>query len=492
MPTQPEIQNKHTNDQLLELARKLLEQSGVDPNDFQNALTALDIAKKQNPANASTDKKNYKDKTLVYPDTEDAFIYKRGDTKRGIWYLRLSNKGKAIFKSLTTTNKETALVAARQMYFEITGKIDRGERLKSITTDELIAIWVKQLEGMVTDIPHQGIVPNVFKSKKYWLRNWSEYIHHLRLQDKPIDKIKPSATRGFATWLNERPKQTSKRTGARNREQINNNINEVNKMYHQVAIKDRYISTDDMPQIDRLKYKIDDTVKRDIPSKDDYQVFYKYLMNTYTTKKHNKEVDPRELEKRKIFKEFVLIIANSGIRPKELLGVMKSEISEVVGNTDSDDKDNIVIKIRRDNAKTGYERHVVCPVRHRLERVYASYRALGIKHEPSDPIFMNPNKGKYYKQPFGRMIMNNRLKQVLKASGLQEQLDKQNRSYSLYSFRHYFCYLRLLNNVPIHLLAKNMGTSVGNIESTYGHINTQLHADELTQGMKVASGTKET
>ena len=53
MPTQPEIQNKHTNDQLLELARKLLEQSGVDPNDFQNALTALDIAKKQNPGNFS-------------------------------------------------------------------------------------------------------------------------------------------------------------------------------------------------------------------------------------------------------------------------------------------------------------------------------------------------------------------------------------------------------------------------------------------------------
>ena len=81
------------------------------------------------------------------------------------------------------------------------------------------------------------------------------------------------------------------------------------------------------------------------------------------------------------------------------------------------------------------------------------------------------------------MIYNNRLKEVLRLSGLQEQLDREDRSLSLYSLRHYYCYLRLINKTEIHLLAKNMGTSVGNIESTYGHINTELHADELTKGM---------
>ena len=51
MPQQPEIQNKSSNDQLLEVAKKLLEQSGIDPNDFDAAISALNIAKQQAPNN---------------------------------------------------------------------------------------------------------------------------------------------------------------------------------------------------------------------------------------------------------------------------------------------------------------------------------------------------------------------------------------------------------------------------------------------------------
>jgi integrase len=259
-------------------------------------------------------------------------------------------------------------------------------------------------------------------------------------------------------------------------------------MYRQVAVKDRFISSDDIPQIDRLPYEIDDRVKRDIPTDSEYEMYYKYLINNYTTKKHNPDVDARELEKRKIFKEFVLMIANTGLRPKELLGVRKSEISELVGKTETDE--NLVITIRRENAKTGRQRQVISPVRKRLDRIYNAYRKIGIVHQPTDYIFLNPNKGKYFKESFGRMIMNNRLKDTLVASGLQEQLDKQDRSLSLYSFRHYYCYLRLIHKVPIHLLAENMGTSVNHIERTYGHINTQLHADVLTSGMGVLTRTE--
>ena len=489
MPQQPEIQNKSSNEQLLEVASKLLEQSGIDKDDFFAAISALRTAKEQNPNQTDTKKINYIDKTPVYDDV-DAFIYKRGDTKSGIWYFRIwdTKRKKAVFRSLKTTNKELALTTAKQLYRDIAGKIDRGERLKQITTDELIAIWIERLQSKVSTTPHRGIVPNTFKSKKYWLSNWSAYIKHLHLDKTPIDIIKPSATRGFCTWLDERPKQTSRRTGSRSREQINNNVNEVIKMYRQVAVKDRFISSDDIPQIDRLPYEIDDRVKRDIPTDSEYEMYYKYLINNYTTKKHNPDVDARELEKRKIFKEFVLMIANTGLRPKELLGVRKSEISELVGKTETDE--NLVITIRRENAKTGRQRQVISPVRKRLDRIYNAYRKIGIVHQPTDYIFLNPNKGKYFKESFGRMIMNNRLKDTLVASGLQEQLDKQDRSLSLYSFRHYYCYLRLIHKVPIHLLAENMGTSVNHIERTYGHINTQLHADVLTSGMGVLTRTE--
>ena len=94
MPQQPEIQNKSSNDQLLEVAKKLLEQSGIDPNDFDAAISALNIAKQQAPNNNEPKYTNYQDKTEIYPDVNDACIYKRGDTKSGIWYFRIWNSKK--------------------------------------------------------------------------------------------------------------------------------------------------------------------------------------------------------------------------------------------------------------------------------------------------------------------------------------------------------------------------------------------------------------
>ena len=86
--------------------------------------------------------------------------------------------------------------------------------------------------------------------------------------------------------------------------------------------------------------------------------------------------------------------------------------------------------------------------------------------------------------------MYQRLKETLVASGIQEELDKEGKSITPYSFRHFYAYLRLINKVPIHLLAKNMGTSVQKIESTYGHINTELHAEVLTKGQGIIKRTE--
>ena len=127
MPQQPEIQNKSNNDQLLEVAKKLLEQSGIDPNDFDAAISALNIAKQQAPNNNEPKYTNYQDKTEIYPDV-DACIYKRGDTKSGIWYFRIwnSKKKEPVFRSLRTKDKGQALMTARQMYRDIVGKIERN------------------------------------------------------------------------------------------------------------------------------------------------------------------------------------------------------------------------------------------------------------------------------------------------------------------------------------------------------------------------------
>ena len=164
--------------QLIDAAKQLLDAAGVNGDLFADALKTIQIAQEQSSSITNQVNKNYIDKTSIYEDTNDAFIYKRGDTVTGIWYFRIwdNKKKKAIFRSLKTTDKTKALATARTLYVEIKGKVQRGEILKQITTDELINLYIKYLETRVSKIPHNVITEGSFRSKKYLLKNWSDYI----------------------------------------------------------------------------------------------------------------------------------------------------------------------------------------------------------------------------------------------------------------------------------------------------------------------------
>ena len=56
------------------------------------------------------------------------------------------------------------------LYIDIKGKIERGERLKSITTMELVEEWEKKLRSQISEIPHTGLTPDSFKQKQFYLK----------------------------------------------------------------------------------------------------------------------------------------------------------------------------------------------------------------------------------------------------------------------------------------------------------------------------------
>jgi integrase len=86
--------------------------------------------------------------------------------------------------------------------------------------------------------------------------------------------------------------------------------------------------------------------------------------------------------------------------------------------------------------------------------------------------------------------MYQRLKRVLRDSGLMEEFEKRGESISLYSFRHqYACWRLRYGDVPIYLLAKQMGTSIQKIESTYGHIEVEQQVDKITKAQSVIRKT---
>ena len=488
-PNEPEITNHKPvtdNSVILNAVNALLSSAGFNKDELNIALDAIKNAKEQSLVDKKQENTFWLDKTFIYPDINDCFIYKRATSVSGKWYLRIYDEknNKPVVRSLKTTDKNKAIATARVMYMELRGKIDRNEKLQQITAEELIQKYEKTLIAKISDIPMSGgITPDHYKVKRYHLRTWREFLTINNLINKPLDKIQPSQSKNFGLWLLNKPKQTATHKQGRSIEVINDTINEIVRMYYQIA-KGNYLTESQLPILDRLKQRPDDSFKRDILTEVQYEKFWKYLRHKYCAKKHNKDIDDAELLKRKIFTEFIMIIANVGFRSKELLGLKVGEISEGEGWDAKKKKSHIVMKVRKENSKTGKGRLCVAPVRERVEKVIKHYKDLGIKLDKSDYLFMNPTSKT--RKNYGRMIMYKRLKKVFNDSGLQKEFDAENKLVSIYSFRHqYACWRLRFGDVPIHLLAKQMGTSVSKIESTYGHIMVLEQADQITKNQEI-------
>ena len=479
----------------LEALSSLLADAGLDASDLLTAITTLATAKKvvKETEQKKGNRKNVLNKELVYPD-EKAIIYQRGDIKSNTYYFRMydSISKKQYVKSLDTTDRVVALSTARSIFQEVQGKIDRNERITSITTKELVKIHLKSIERKLTDTPHLGVTPDSLRLKRYYLEKWEQYISHLGYEKTAIDRIPRQRLRDYGIWFYELPKENGKSHIPRSTEQINNSIGEILRMYKKTAYEDRYISLEQIPRLERLKEGRDTSYKRDIFTEEQYTKFWKYLEYTYIKGKKvddngDKVRDPlafrdkHELLKRTIFSKAIGILYNTGLRPKELLGLKWSEISTSSSDDEEAKKINYRIVVRPENAKTGKRRIIVAPVKKRFDIIRTCYKKMGIDIAPNDYVFQVPsNRLKAY----SRQQFYLRLQRVLKASGLEAELAEEGKKLSLYSSRHFFITMRLrYGKVPLYLLSKVVGSSVSNLTDVYGHIDTEIEAATITRNM---------
>jgi len=208
----------------------------------------------------------------------------------------------------------------------------------------------------------------------------------------------------------------------------------------------------------------------------EYDKFWRYMEYKYC---REKDVDATELCKRMIFAKTMIIHYNTGLRCKELLGL---RVNEIYPNPVEKDKNSeiMLVKIRKDNSKTGVGRILAAPIRSRVEKIKEMYKKLGIIHKPTDYLFINPSspQGKQYT----REMLSRRLRKVFKDSGLQEQFDTDGRTITAYSARHCWITWRLrYGDVPIALLARAAGTSISLIDKTYAHIAVEKQTKLLTR-----------
>lgn len=187
--------------------------------------------------------------------------------------------------------------------------------------------------------------------------------------------------------------------------------------------------------------------------------------------KQGRGISKTTLRDRVMLTNYVLILANTGLRVGEARGLRWRDIDSEP--TAEEGEVNIILHV---DGKTG-TREVVArtpDVKIYLERIWQLRmdELDGKKPEKDSYVFCHPdgNPIQSFKKGFSTM-----LDQV----GVEYDRDGDRRT--IYSLRHTYATFRLQEGVNHYVLARNMGTSVKMLEQYYGHTSNRAMADELTK-----------
>lgn len=182
---------------------------------------------------------------------------------------------------------------------------------------------------------------------------------------------------------------------------------------------------------------------------------------------------------REMLRDYVLILANTGMRVGEARKLKWRDIAEIGGSDGH--PPSIVFTV---SGKTG-KREVVATsadVKKYLKRLY-ELRKADLAEKESDKIDVDPDSF-IFCHPDGSTIgsFKKSFSTLLRSAGIE--YDGFGEPRTLYSLRHTYATFRLQHGVNHYSLAKNMGTSVAMIEQYYGHTTNADSAQELTKMSK--------
>ena len=173
-----------------------------------------------------------------------------------------------------------------------------------------------------------------------------------------------------------------------------------------------------------------------------------------------------------ILQQYVLILANCGVRLGELRNLTWNDIRRE--KYDDDDGNQTIRLILQVKGKTGI-REVVCNKGTEVffERLY-DYRKEELNAHPSPDTFVFCHQD-------GKPIVTMRKSFENLLDDLKLRTNSQGRNRTLYSLRHMYATFRLSEEVSPFLLAKQMGTSVEMLEEHYGQVVNRLVATQITK-----------
>jgi integrase len=369
-------------------------------------------------------------------------IFRRG----GKYHARIcTGPNQYLSRSLRTGNREIASKAGLRLYHQFMAKQELGLPLTSKTVnevlDEYVSFRTRQCQQGNTSA---GMLRQIVRNVRFW----REYAG-----PKPIIQLDNAALKDFVTWRRDYYASISKARLPRNAKRHPTDKEIVYNLMVMRAVLKWAHERGYMGSLPIPTYTFTAKKKRVRPAFEVRE--YRQLLQALLRWERACERDDL-LHTRQLLRDYVLILANSGMRVGEANSL---RVRDVLPFTDAWGRKNYRFIVR---GKTG-ERDVIP----RLSAIKPIERVLSRKAnaKPDDWFFAMRDGGKI-------ITLIDQFDKIIRMAGIER--NSAGDKYSLYSLRHFYAVMGLRSGIGVFDIARNMGTSIQMIQQYYGRQATPM------------------
>lgn len=367
------------------------------------------------------------------------------------WQARFKIAGRWHRVSTKTKNLIEAKDAARDQYIEAKYRAKLGVPVQSKRFKDVARLAVDRMQKSLAGGEGKKVYRDYIQAIDNYLIPFFGN-HH-------IDALAYPEIKRFSAWRTEKIGRELKAST------LNTHNSALNRIFDE-AVMHGYMAKSQVPV---LENKGRDAQRRPAFSLDEYEKLYRGLRRWAKQGRKGKSRAMREL-----LRDYVLILANTGIRSGTEAQNLRWRHVKVIK-----DNDQLYLEVSVDG-KTGRRQLIA---RHAcvtyLKRIHARCRDIAgidfdefLKSRSSDlPVFRLPD-GATTKN------LNQTFRAFLRHVGLLEDPDTGQKR-TLYSLRHMYATFRILKGIDLHVLSRQMGTSIPMLEKHYSHLEPRMMAREL-------------
>jgi len=363
----------------------------------------------------------------------------------GIWYVKIwiHEENKYYQKSLRTRDENYARSLAENEYVQIKAKRLNNQQIFSKTLYSVIDEWLEEIKKGVGISRTEGRY-NTIKSQTNWLKKF--------ISDKnvKIGDIEGSIFSNYYSWRRTQSESVVNST-------LMNEGSTIRTIFT-FAIRRGYLLHGFYAEFQSIKKENN---RREALSVSELRTLQNYM-------KSNKFLNDGDTNKTRDFvRDFSVLLANTGIRFGEMRRIKWKHCKVVRGK---DEKKKLCeIHLEDWMTKNGKERTVQGMRGDVLERIksYSNYT------HHNDYVFVDNNSG----NQLSKYMFYRAWNVMMKGTGL----DKGWKKISYYNLRHTYATFRLYAGVDSRSLCENLGCGLRFLEEHYGHLQTKVMRDRLTQ-----------